>query len=149
MDRAVEYLERAKGVQPNAPAVRSLEVIILGRTGREAEALALVRRSIGEGIVDFDLLNAGFTLGMRAHDWALAQRAIELRIQQFPDTRLRGYAQLASMYAQEAKDEARALEYYRLTLQAAPPAQRASILAQVPEPYRKRVEAAQTSASSK
>ena len=36
--------ERAKIIQPQAPSVRSLEVILLARTGQEGKALALARQ---------------------------------------------------------------------------------------------------------
>ncbi|RYG11726.1 MAG: PHB depolymerase family esterase, partial [Burkholderiales bacterium] len=42
-DKALVYLDRAKKIQPNAPAVRSLEVVLLSRTGQESKALALAR----------------------------------------------------------------------------------------------------------
>src|SRR5207253_684892 len=58
MDKAFAYLERAKKIQPNAPAVRSLEVILVARQGDEARATQLALKAIGAGIVDYDLLNA-------------------------------------------------------------------------------------------
>ncbi len=38
--RALEHLRHAKAVQPDAPTVRSLEVIVLSRTGQPAQSLA-------------------------------------------------------------------------------------------------------------
>ena len=109
IDKAQQYLERAKRLQPAAPAVRSLEVIVLTRQGKEAEAFQLAKRSVGEGVYDYDLLNAGFTLGVRARDYAFARKCIELRMQGYPITRAAGHMQLGQMYHDELKDTARAL----------------------------------------
>jgi O-antigen ligase len=43
LDKAGMYLDRAEQIQPRAPSVRSLEVILLQRTGQDARALALAR----------------------------------------------------------------------------------------------------------
>ena len=148
IDKAQQYLERAKRLQPAAPAVRSLEVIVLTRQGKEAEAFQLAKRSVGEGVYDYDLLNAGFTLGVRARDYAFARKCIELRMQGYPITRAAGHMQLGQMYHDELKDTARALEQYKLAV-AASPAERAALLQLMPVPIRAQVEAAQTSSSSK
>jgi tetratricopeptide (TPR) repeat protein len=134
--KALEYLQRAKRLQPDAPAVRSLEVLMLARSGQEAKALALARASIAEGIEDYDLVNALFILEWRAHDLAGAERAMQERMRKFPESRAQGYAQLGLVYADVAHDEARALAAFRAGLQATPAAERGAYMQQVPPAFR-------------
>jgi O-antigen ligase len=134
-DEALVYLERARKIQPRAPAVRSLEVILLSRTGQEARALELARQAIADNIYDYDLANASFVLGWRAQDYAFAAEAMRLRMIGWPMTRVEGYFQLGEMYAQGAKDPDKALVAFRQALALAPEAQRPAVLQRIPKPY--------------
>lgn len=69
------YLARAQALQPDAPSVRSLEVVLLARAGQEALALDRARDAVERGIADADMALAAFTLGKRAGDIALVDRA--------------------------------------------------------------------------
>lgn len=75
-EQAFDYLERARALQPDAPAVRSLEVLMLARAGQEPRALRLAQDALAAGIVDYDLVRASFFLAMRAGDPALAERVL-------------------------------------------------------------------------
>lgn len=134
--QAMEFLQRAKRIQPDAPAVRSLEVVLLARTGQEKQALEQARSSIAQGIEDYDMVNAMFILAWRAHDLALAEQAMQERMRRFPESRPRGYAQLGMMYADLAHDNARALAAFRQGLAATPPAARGPYLQEVPPAFR-------------
>jgi O-antigen ligase len=134
--KAMEYLERAKRIQPQAPAVRSLEVILLGRTGQEAKALELARAAINDNVYDYDLANASFALASRAGDHELAAKAIRLRVINAPETRLQAYVQLGNMYATVAKDRDKALEAFRRALGIASASEREQILPQIPADLR-------------
>jgi O-antigen ligase len=150
--KAAEYLGRAQLIQPRAPTVRSLEVIVLARTGREARALELARRAIDDGIVDFDLANTAFLLASRAADFPFAEKALETRMTGWPATRVQGLFQLGYMYVREAHDPARAIDAFKRAVALVPPADRPAVLEQLPAALRAQVEAAlaapaQTSAS--
>jgi O-antigen ligase len=119
--KALEYLERAKKIQPDAPAVRSLEVILLSRNGQEDKALALAREALQTNVIDYDLLNATFMLAKRAADYPLAIHAMELRIQGWPQSRAAGYAQLGNLYASGLRDPQKAVEAFRKALELTPP----------------------------
>ena len=142
LSKAMEYLERARNIQPQAPSVRSLEVILVSRRGDEAQALRLARQAISENIYDYDLLNATFILAWRAGDHALAAKAMQLRMINWPETRAEGLVQLGNMYATGAKDAPRALAAFRQGLAAATEPQRAALLAQIPASYRAQLEPA-------
>lgn len=139
-DRALAYLERAKRIQPHAPTVRSLEVILLSRTGREQRALELAKEAMAVGAVDYDLVNALFILAWRSRDYPLAQQALEQRMAQWPETRSLGYVQLGRMYAGDLHEPAKALEFFRQGLAAATAAERSALLQQVPPDLRPQLE---------
>lgn len=138
--RALEYLDRARRLSPDAPAVLSLQVILLSRTGHEAEATRLVRDVIAKGRYDIDLLNAGFVLGWRSGDLRMAEQALKLRIRDFPATRLPDTLRLANFYQVAEKDEVKAMQAWRDALALAGPANRDAVLQQVPAAYRDRLE---------
>ena len=64
--QAVSYIERARLIQPDAPSVRSAEVLLLISLGRRAEALQRGREALSRGIVDKDLEQAVKVLQMSA-----------------------------------------------------------------------------------
>ncbi|HVZ43611.1 MAG TPA: O-antigen ligase family protein [Ramlibacter sp.] len=134
--KARDYLARAAAIQPNAPAVRSLEVVLLSRTGHDAEALQLARQSIAQDIYDIDMLNAAFVLGSRAHDVPTAENALALRMRAFPETRALGWIQLGTLYANESHDHAKALGAYRKGFELATAAERNAWEVHVPLEFR-------------
>lgn len=75
-EEANQYLARAKAIQPDAPSVRSLEVIMLSQAGQDDRAVALTRKYLDDGGYDYDLVNAAYTLGGRTGDWQLAIRGL-------------------------------------------------------------------------
>jgi O-antigen ligase len=64
--QALPYIERARRIQPDAPSVRSAEVLLLVSVGRKAEALEKAREALSHGIVDADLEQAVKVLQMSA-----------------------------------------------------------------------------------
>jgi O-antigen ligase len=149
-DKALEYLERARRIQPRAPSVRSLEVIILARDGQEAKAMQLAKEAMQAGIVDFDLVNAYYVLAWRAKDYPLALKLLERRMAQWPESRALGLVQRATLYEEGFQDTDRALASAREGLAAASPQERAQLLEQLPASLRSRLDAPpQTSATSR
>lgn len=147
--QAWAYLERAKQLQPRAPVVRSLEVILLARSGQELQALDLARRSMAQDVIDYDLVNAAFVLGWRNGDHTTALRAMQLRMIHWPETRAAAYIQLGNFYVNAMQSPAKALQAFRQGLElAANEAQRNSLKEQIPAEYLAKL-AAQTSESSK
>ena len=137
---AFRALEHAKSISPDAPAVRSLEVILLSRHGQDARALELAGRAMDQGFYDVDLLRNAFLLGWRAGDEALLARSMELLLRDFPAVRPDSLLLLADYQWRGLQDEAKAVESWRLALSTAPAARRPAILARVPPPLRPRVE---------
>ena len=133
--QALAYLERARRLQPDAPTVRSLEVIMVARSGQEQRARELARQAMQAGIVDFDLVNSSFVLAWRAHDYASAQQLLDQRMAGWPESRAKGEVQ-AGLMAVEQGRQAEALAAFRRGLADAKPAERPGLLQQVPESLR-------------
>lgn len=133
---AFTYLERAKKLQPNAPSVVSLEVILLSRSGKEPEAFKIAKQRIEAGQYDYDLVGAGYTLAVRAKDWPLAVKALELRNQGWPAQKVDGLLKLGDIYAAtEIKDEAKALQFYKDAIATAPEKDKTATRARIPTIY--------------
>jgi O-antigen ligase len=134
--KAMEYLARAEKIQPQAPAVRSLEVILLGQSGQQDRALALAKEAMANDIADYDLANAAFALAVQAGDFAFAGKAMRLRIEKWPESAVEGNMALGHMYANRAHDSGQAQAFYRQALALAPPDARPELMKQVPSGYR-------------
>ncbi|HWI82969.1 O-antigen ligase family protein [Ramlibacter sp.] len=139
LDQAMAYLERAKRIQPSAPSVRSLEVILLSRTGQTGRALALGRLAIDDELYDYDLASTTFLLAWKAGDWELARRAMRLRMVGWPGTRAEGYLQLATMYDQGMHEPEQALGAYRQALALVSGPQREALASRIPAAYAARL----------
>mgnify|MGYP003594678643 FL=1 len=140
-DKALEYLKRAKELQPKATSVNSLEVILLSRSGKEAQALKQTRELVASGNFDFDLINAAYVLGARAKDWPFAIKALELRSERWPEQKADGLIKLGHLYASvpDIRDDDKALASYKAALAAPPEANRAAVRAQIPPAYQARL----------
>lgn len=130
--KALEYLERARKIQPKASSVRSLEVVLLSRTGKEPQALQQARDALANNIYDYDLVNAAFVLGWRAGDYPMAIKAMELRMKDWPASRAAGYIQLGNMYTTGLPKPDKAFESFKTALELTPAAERQALLGQIP-----------------
>ena len=133
--QALVYLERAKKIQPRAAAVRSLEVILLNRSGQDARALTLAREAIADNVYDYDMANAAFVLGWRAGDYELAERAMRIRMNGWPASRAEGYFQLGALYDTALHDAERALDAFRQSLALATDSERQTLRLRIPPAY--------------
>ncbi|MEP6771657.1 MAG: hypothetical protein ABI893_07660, partial [Polaromonas sp.] len=136
MKQAFEYLDRCKKLQPTALSVRSLEVMLLSRTGKMAEAYTLVKNYLAEGTYDYDLLNAAWILGVKNGDYDLAIQGMELRNKNFPVQQVDGLIKLGYLYAFQKKDEAKALEFYKAAMTASAEKDREATRQHIPPDYR-------------
>ncbi|HEY8049007.1 MAG TPA: O-antigen ligase family protein [Ramlibacter sp.] len=108
--QAQAYIERAQRIQPNARSVRSAEVLLYATSGQDAAALEKGRIAMQEGIVDYDMANAIFVVGLRQHDYAIAEQAMKLRIANWDRDRAQGWLQLAKLYDEDLHDPAKAAD---------------------------------------
>jgi O-antigen ligase len=129
---ALVYLERAKKVQPKAISVRSLEVILLSRSGKEAEGLKLAKVAFADNTLDLDMMNAAHILAVRASDFPFALQALETRNKAFPDQKVDGLLKIAGIQLNYLKDEAKAMDAFREAYAIS--GKSPQVLEQVPQP---------------
>jgi O-antigen ligase/Flp pilus assembly protein TadD len=134
-EKALEYLARCEKLQPKAVSVRSLKVILLSRSGKEAEAAVLAQKYMDEGIYDFDLVNAAFILGMRKSDFDMAIKALTIRSKDWPATKLDAQLKLAGIYINNKKDDAKALAAFKTALELTPEKDRDNLRRQIPQQF--------------
>ncbi len=137
LDKSLEFLQKAKRVQPKAVSVRSLEVILLSRTGKEAQALEIARQAYAEKAMDLDMMNSAYILGVRASDFKFAIDALTLRNQAVPSQAVDGWMKIAGLYDRYLTDEANAVAAYRKAYEAG--GKNANLLAQIPSAYHGRM----------
>ncbi len=118
--KALEFVERSKKVQPDAPAIRTLEILVLARAGREPEAARLARQYLNEGLYDYNLVNAAISLGLRTANYDLAIDGLSLRNISWPAEQVEALLELGRIYAEHKNDDAQALAFYRAALSASP-----------------------------
>jgi tetratricopeptide (TPR) repeat protein len=137
MDKSFEFLNKAKVVQPDAVSVRSLEVILLARTGKEAPALELARKAYADKAMDFDMMNSAYILAIRASDFKFAIDALTFRNEAVPGQAVDGWLKIGGIYDQYVKDEGQAVDAYRKAYDAA--GKNANVLARIPPAYHGRM----------
>ncbi len=137
LDKSYEFLKKAQVVQPDAVSVRSLEVILLSRTGKEAQALARAREAYAAKAMDFDMMNSAYILGIRASDFKFAIDALTLRNEAVPTQAVDGWVKIGAIYDQYLKDEAKAVDAYRKAYEAG--GKKPELLAQIPSAYHGRM----------
>jgi O-antigen ligase len=130
---ALNFLEKAKKIQPKAVSVRSLEVILLSRNAREAEALVLAKKAFADNTLDIDMMNAAHILGVRSNDFKFAVQALETRNKAYPEQKVDGLLKIAGIELNYSKDEAKALAAFREAYAAS--GKSPQVLAQVPEAW--------------
>jgi len=135
--RAQEYVNRAKNIQPTAPTLASLEVMLLSKTGQEQQAVLRATQLLQSGFVDRDLVQTAYILGRRLQNPALAIHALEIGIKTWPNRAVDGWLKLGNIYDSEhARDESKALNAYQEALKASLPAYRNAVLSIIPPRYR-------------
>ena len=134
-EKALEFLARCEKLQPKAVSVRSLKVILMSRSGKEAEAAILAKESIEDGIFDYDLLSAAHVLGMRKSDFDMAIKGLELRNTGWPASRADGNLKLAQIYTVYKKDDAKAAAAYKAAVEATPEKDRDALRKQIPAQF--------------
>ena len=134
-EKALEFLARCEKLQPKAVSVRSLKVILMSRSGKEADAAALAKQSLAEGLYDYDLLSAAHVLGMRKSDFNMAIEALELRNKGWPVSKADGYFKLAQIYTAYKKDDAKAAAAYKSAVEATPERDREALRKQIPPQF--------------
>lgn len=138
--RALDALKQLERLQPDTPRARALEVLVLSRTGHQAQAARMLSDYYKQGRYEYDLVQMGYSLGLETHNWSLAIQALELRNEYWPEQAADGYLRLGKIYTDpEVHDDAKALAAFRAGLQAVAPKEQDNYRKQIPDEYRARL----------
>jgi O-antigen ligase len=136
-DPAQTALHELTRLQPDTARVRSMELLLLSRTGHEAEAAQKARDYFAHGVVDFDATLLAYSVGIKLQQWDLVEQALRLRADHWPETAVDSYYRLGQAYAQAGKGfEERALAAFREGRNHLPPGELGNYLRQLPTAYR-------------
>ena len=139
-DAARGALHELARLQPGTARVRSLELLLLSRTGHEAEAARKARDDFARGVVDFDATLLAYSVGLKLQQWDLVDQALRLRAEHWPATAVDSYYRLGQAYVQAGKGfEDRALAAFREGRNHLPPGELDNYLRQLPPVYRKQM----------
>ncbi|MDZ7922397.1 O-antigen ligase family protein [Rhodoferax sp.] len=129
-----------KRLQPDTPRTRAMELLVLSRTGQEAQAIAKLHAYFDQGVVEYDMTLLAYTLGLRLHQWDLAERGLRLQAQAWPGNAADSYFRLGNVYVEAGKGfEDRALAAFRLGWKAVPAGEKALYQRLVPAHYREQL----------
>nr|WP_315480473.1 O-antigen ligase family protein [uncultured Rhodoferax sp.] len=139
-DAAQAALHELARLQPDTARVRSMELLLLSRTGREAEAASKARDYFTRGIVDFDATLLAYSVGLALQQWDLVEQALRLRAAHWPETAVDSYYRLGQAYVQAgAGFEVLALQAFRDGRDQLPSGELGNYLKQLPPAYRTRM----------
>lgn len=133
-EKALEFLARCEKLQPKAASVRSLKVILMSRSGKEAEAAILAKQYLDEGTYDFDLVNATYVLSMRKGDFDTAIKSLEIRNRYWANLKNDAFLKLGAIYAAR-KEDAKALAAFKSAVEETPEPNRDAMRKQIPPAY--------------
>jgi O-antigen ligase len=140
-EMAQGYLDKALRIQSTAPALASLQVMVLQHAGKYTQAATRAKDLLKAGVVEPELLRMAYDLGRNYQDPALAILALEVRIKTWPDQAANGWLALGDIYNEpETKDERKALDAYRAALSGTLPAHKSALISRIPLTYRHKVE---------
>ena len=69
--KAQDHFERAKRLQPTAPTLAFLEVLLLSKTGKDQQAASRAQELLQNGSLDRDLVQLAYSLGLRQQNPSL------------------------------------------------------------------------------
>lgn len=135
------HFAKAQKLHATSTAVLALDIELLTREGKVADAKKLLESRFQSGSVDDDLALLAYKIGARTQDGALIVRALEWRIQHQPGSATEAWLKLGAAYDQrtDIRDSGKALAAYRAALDATPPKYREITRKRIPDAYRARL----------
>ncbi|MEN9887795.1 MAG: hypothetical protein RL758_2373, partial [Pseudomonadota bacterium] len=137
-ERSSYWVQRMQELRPNSVTARSLQVTLLDHQGKRAEALKLARQSLDEGMVDADLAINTFIMARDLADVDLGIRALEWRNRLVPREASQNHYKAGMLYDQAGRED-KALEAFRLSLQAIPAELQQQVRGIIPAKYHSRL----------
>ena len=135
--QAQNYYDRALALRPDAPSLRSVDIMLLLKRGQETQALARLHSYLDSGEVEPDLIDYAYVLGLRQQDFTLALDAQRLRRKLWPDARIDSWLKTGMVYAgPDLRDRQQAQAAFQAAWDATPENLKARVLALIPSDYR-------------
>jgi O-antigen ligase len=132
LDRALYWQKRCMELHPDAPSVRSLQIVLLQRQGKLAEVKSAVEKAIADKFFDFDTLNAGYNAAYAAKEWEWAMTLLSLRSKHWPGHRTESELIRANIATTQLKDNSRTLAIYKALWDITPENERAALKPRIP-----------------
>ena len=105
LDKAQAYLDRAKKLQPDSPAIGTLEVFLASRTTDRQTTASQAKKLLLSENFDFELTRLAYAWGMENKDHQLAILALESRMKKWPALSLDSWIKLGHVYELEGVDD--------------------------------------------
>lgn len=137
MPRALNLIERALKLQPVYPDAQAIQLFALWSTKKLDVALPLAKKYLNQGAFNSGGLDAVYKIAFDKNDFQMAERATQLLIDQFPQSRIEGLLRLAKIHHIGFKNETKALEIYRGAMRESQ--NNAAVLASIPEDLRRKL----------
>jgi hypothetical protein len=83
-EAAQAALTALTALQPDAPRTRAMGILLLRRTGQDAQAAEQLRTYFAQGTTDYDLVRFAMVIALALQDEALAVQAYHLWVQGWP-----------------------------------------------------------------
>lgn len=134
---ATQAMQQVKRLKPNRISTHSLEARLLAEAGHFTKATELINSYYDQGKFDYDMVQVGYEISYKTHDWPLAIRSLELRNRVWPQFAADGHLRLGKIYAEPTLgDKAKALIEFKKGLDAVPAEQKENFRSQVPIQFR-------------
>ena len=134
---AQNFLDRAVNLQPQAPSLMGLQVLIWSKTGNPIKAMAEANRLFDEGRFNLELTQAAYTLGIQHQNPQLAERALLLQTATWPARAVGTWLRLGQLYASPALNRPdQALAAFRRALALAAVHDKPALTLEIPPAYR-------------
>lgn len=138
------YLDRARKLHIDKRVLPAVEVVMLGRSGRDDLALQRIRQAFASGEYDLPLTGIALALAKHRKDWDLAIEVLERRMALTTDSPARtaqSWLWMGHIEAAERRNPDKALVDFRSAMTAAPVRDRSAVWGEIPVDYQQKLSA--------
>ena len=138
--QAEQAWAQVQRLKPEALSTATLHATLLAQAGRGPEAAAVLEQHFEHKAFDWDMVQAGYEIGYKTQNWALAIQSLELRNSAWPEQTADGFFRLGKLYAEpQVNQPAKALAAFLAGLAKVPKDQKPNYLIQIPSSFREQM----------
>lgn len=140
-NKAYEYLDRAKDIQPKARSLMTLDFLLLAKQGKLSEAQQLAHRLLDEGLDNQKFLEGSYILAVQVKDWPLAIQSLQRLATTSDKVAIDAWKKLGDIYANvpEVKNDTDALAAYQKAYDLVPAKHKRDFLRMIPVGFQQRI----------